>query len=174
MSKTKVAIIGSGNIGTDLMIKLLRHGHRLEMSVMVGVDPASDGLARAKRLGVATTHEGLEGLRTMSEYADVGIVFAHAGCDRGQGQDRIPGPVPEEPVGLSKKWATYVNSRDFASCKLALCTYADGFGDFLTNLRSAHRKPDRLLDQSTRRQSCFSIDPQPGFMNPCHHFQRES
>ncbi len=75
MDKCKVAVIGSGNIGTDLMIKLLRHGRRLEMAAMVGVDPDSDGLARARKLGVATTHEGLEGLRAMPGYADIEIVF---------------------------------------------------------------------------------------------------
>lgn len=75
MEKIKVAIIGSGNIGTDLMIKVLRHARNLEMSVLVGIDPASDGLARAKRLGVATTHEGVEGFSRMPEFRNVGIVF---------------------------------------------------------------------------------------------------
>jgi len=73
--KIKAAIIGSGNIGTDLMIKILRNGKHLEMSVMVGIDPESDGLARAKRMGVATTHEGVDGLVKMPEFADIGVVF---------------------------------------------------------------------------------------------------
>jgi acetaldehyde dehydrogenase len=75
MAKTKVAIIGSGNIGTDLMIKVMRLSEVLEMGVMVGIDPASDGLARAARLGVATTAEGIDGLLAMPEFADIGIVF---------------------------------------------------------------------------------------------------
>jgi glutamate dehydrogenase/leucine dehydrogenase len=73
MSKRKVAIIGSGNIGTDLMIKILRHGQHLEMAVMVGIDPESDGLARARRMGVATTHEGVGGLMQMAEFADIDL-----------------------------------------------------------------------------------------------------
>ena len=75
MTKTKVAIIGSGNIGTDLMIKVMRLSSVLEMGVMVGIDPASDGLARAARMGIATTHEGIDGLLAMPEFADIGIVF---------------------------------------------------------------------------------------------------
>jgi len=75
MAKTKVAIIGSGNIGTDLMIKIMRLSDSLEMGVMVGIDPASDGLARAERMGVATTAEGIDGLIAMPEFADVEIVF---------------------------------------------------------------------------------------------------
>jgi acetaldehyde dehydrogenase len=75
MSKIKCAIIGSGNIGTDLMIKIMRTSAVLDMGAMVGIDAASDGLARAKRLGVTTTHEGLEGLRGLPGYADIRIVF---------------------------------------------------------------------------------------------------
>ena len=74
-NKINVAIIGSGNIGTDLMIKVLRTSSILNMSVMVGIDPASDGLARAQRMGVATTHEGGDGLIAMVEFSDIDIVF---------------------------------------------------------------------------------------------------
>jgi acetaldehyde dehydrogenase len=71
----KVAIIGPGNIGTDLMIKVMRHGKNIEMGAMVGVDPKSDGLARAQRLGVATTAEGIEGLLGLDVFKDIDIVF---------------------------------------------------------------------------------------------------
>ena len=73
--KFKAAIIGSGNIGTDLMIKILRHGQHIEMGAVVGIDPQSDGLARAARLGVATTHEGVEGLLRLPQFADIDFVF---------------------------------------------------------------------------------------------------
>jgi acetaldehyde dehydrogenase len=73
--KTKVAIIGSGNIGTDLMIKVLRTSDTLEMGAMVGIDPESDGLARAARLKVPTTHEGVDGLMAMDGFDDIEIVF---------------------------------------------------------------------------------------------------
>lgn len=73
--KFKAAIIGSGNIGTDLMIKILRHGRQIEMVAMVGIDPESDGLARAARLGVATTHEGVEGLTRLPVFDEIDLVF---------------------------------------------------------------------------------------------------
>ncbi|MFC9842911.1 acetaldehyde dehydrogenase (acetylating) [Streptomyces sp. NPDC060223] len=72
---TKVAVIGSGNIGTDLMIKILRLSESLEIAAMAGIDPDSDGLARARRLKVATTHEGVEGLVALDAFEDVSIVF---------------------------------------------------------------------------------------------------
>jgi acetaldehyde dehydrogenase len=73
--KTKVAIIGSGNIGTDLMIKIMRLSETLEMGAFVGIDPESDGLKRAARLNVPITSDGIDGLIAMPEFADIQIVF---------------------------------------------------------------------------------------------------
>ncbi|MGW4535198.1 acetaldehyde dehydrogenase (acetylating) [Nocardia sp. NPDC004340] len=75
MSRIKVAVIGSGNIGTDLMIKVLRHSEVLEMAAMVGIDPDSDGLARAARMGVPTTARGVSGLIGMEDFDQIDIVF---------------------------------------------------------------------------------------------------
>jgi acetaldehyde dehydrogenase len=72
---TKVAIIGSGNIGTDLMIKLLRVSKHLEVAAMVGIDPASDGLARAARMGVPTCADGVAGLLELPGFDDIELVF---------------------------------------------------------------------------------------------------
>ncbi|MFJ8965661.1 acetaldehyde dehydrogenase (acetylating) [Lentzea sp. NPDC102401] len=73
--RTKVAIIGSGNIGTDLVIKVLKRSTRLEVAALVGIDPASDGLAKAAKLGVPTTSDGVQGLLSMPGFEDVEIVF---------------------------------------------------------------------------------------------------
>ncbi len=74
-AKWPVAIIGSGNIGTDLMIKILRGDGPLTMGAMVGIDPQSDGLARARKLGVPTTDDGIDGLLAMPDCGDIKIVF---------------------------------------------------------------------------------------------------
>jgi len=74
-NKSKVAIIGSGNIGTDLMIKIMRHGKHLQMGAMVGIDPKSDGLARAERLGVPITAGGIDGLLAMPNFDEIRIAF---------------------------------------------------------------------------------------------------
>ncbi len=92
MTSIKVAVIGSGNIGTDLMIKVLRLSPTLEMGAMVGIDPASDGLARAARLGVPTTHEGVDGLIAMPGFGDIEIVFdaTSAGAHRANAAKLAP------------------------------------------------------------------------------------
>lgn len=75
MSRTKVAIIGTGNIGTDLMFKVMRGSEHLEMGVFVGIDPASDGLARAQRMGIETTARGVDGLIAHPLFPEIEIVF---------------------------------------------------------------------------------------------------
>ena len=75
MSKTKVAVIGSGNIGTDLVIKLKRVAQNVEIAVLVGIDPSSDGLARARRMGIDTVDSGVQGLIEHPDFADIDIIF---------------------------------------------------------------------------------------------------
>ncbi len=73
--KWPVAIVGSGNIGTDLMIKILGSDGPLAMAAMVGIDPDSDGLARAQALGVPITADGIDGLLAMPNFGDIKLVF---------------------------------------------------------------------------------------------------
>ncbi|KVA24706.1 acetaldehyde dehydrogenase (acetylating) [Burkholderia cepacia] len=74
MKKIKCALIGPGNIGTDLLVKL-RRSPVLEPVWMVGVDPASDGLARAREFGLKTTDKGVDGLLPHVADDDIRIAF---------------------------------------------------------------------------------------------------
>ncbi|MFI6456931.1 acetaldehyde dehydrogenase (acetylating) [Streptosporangium amethystogenes] len=84
----KIAIIGSGNIGTDLMFKALL-SKKVEVFAMAGIDPDSDGLARARRRGVATTHEGVEGLVALPGFAEVDVVLDATSAGAHRHNDKV-------------------------------------------------------------------------------------
>jgi acetaldehyde dehydrogenase len=75
MTRMRTAVIGSGNIGTDLMFKIIRLSGRLEMGALVGIDAESDGLARARRLRVPTTADGVRGLIGLPGFDEIELIF---------------------------------------------------------------------------------------------------
>ena len=75
MTKIKTAIIGSGNIGTDLMMKIAAMSDVLEVGCVIGIDEASEGLAMARERGYATSHTGIEGAQELDVWKDVKVVF---------------------------------------------------------------------------------------------------
>ncbi len=100
-SRTKVAIIGSGNIGTDLMIKVMRLSSALELGAMVGIDPASEGLARAARFGVPTTSDGVEGLLALPGFDEIEIVFDATSAGAHVANDAVLRPLGKRLVDLT-------------------------------------------------------------------------
>jgi len=88
--KIKCALIGPGNIGTDLLAKLQR-SPVLEPVWMVGIDPESDGLKRAREMGIKTTDQGVDGLIT--DFPDrIRAVLGGLGLS-------LPQPHPGAPPG---------------------------------------------------------------------------
>jgi acetaldehyde dehydrogenase len=70
--KIKVAILGSGNIGTDLMYKLLKQPGHMDLALFSGIDPQSEGLARARREGISASHRGITAIL---DDPDIRLVF---------------------------------------------------------------------------------------------------
>ena len=101
MTKTKVAVIGSGNIGTDLMFKIIRLSDTLEMAALVGIDPASDGLARARRLGIATTSDGVDGLVELPGFDEIQIVFDATSARAHAANAAVLAPLGKQLVDLT-------------------------------------------------------------------------
>ncbi|MFS1525764.1 acetaldehyde dehydrogenase (acetylating) [Microbulbifer sp. 2304DJ12-6] len=75
MAKIQCMIIGSGNIGTDLMIKIRDTSEKLAVAAVIGVDAESEGLAMAAKSGFATSCKGIEGAQEFTEWDDIRIVF---------------------------------------------------------------------------------------------------
>ena len=101
MTKTKVAVIGSGNIGTDLMFKIIRLSDTLEIAALVGIDPASDGLARARRLGIATTSDGVDGLVELPGFDEIQIIFDATSARAHAANAAVLAPLGKQLVDLT-------------------------------------------------------------------------
>ena len=128
--KIKAAIIGSGNIGTDLLYKALR-SENIEPVWVVGIDPESDGLAKARELGVKTTHEGVDGLLPHVQADNIQIAFdatsakAHHVNAKKLGEvgvfmvDLTPaaiGPYCVPPVNLQEQVGQSIMNVNMVSC----------------------------------------------------------
>lgn len=89
MSKIKAAIIGSRNIGTDLMMKIDALSDAIDLVALVGVDPQSEGLALARARGKATTTGGIDGLVAMDGFGDIDLVFDATSAGAHQRHDAV-------------------------------------------------------------------------------------
>ncbi|MEZ5840557.1 MAG: acetaldehyde dehydrogenase (acetylating) [Hyphomicrobiales bacterium] len=130
MKKVKCALIGSGNIGTDLIYKI-RRSPVLEPVWMVGIDPNSEGLARAREMGLKTTAEGVDGLLPHAVEDGIQIAFdatsayVHAENSRKLNElgimmiDLTPaaiGPLCVPPVNLREHAAKVEMNVNMISC----------------------------------------------------------
>jgi len=112
--KVRVAILGSGNIGSDLMFKILREPGHMELALVTGIEPASEGLARARSLGINASHEGIQpilddpGIRIVFDATSAYAHVRHAKMLREAGRiaiDLTPaarGPYVIPPVNLGE------------------------------------------------------------------------
>ncbi|WP_396922434.1 acetaldehyde dehydrogenase (acetylating) [Mycolicibacterium sp.] len=97
-----VAIIGSGNIGTDLLIKIKRlAGEELETVALVGIDPESDGLARARRLGIDAISTGVQGLIEHPRFDEIDIVFDATSAKAHAYNDQMLRPFGKRLIDLT-------------------------------------------------------------------------
>ncbi|BBX07408.1 acetaldehyde dehydrogenase (acetylating) [Mycolicibacterium aichiense] len=119
MTRRKAAIIGSGNIGTDLMIKLQRRSGLLDVAAMAGIDSGSDGLARAAACGVAVTADGVDGLLALDVFDELAVVFdatsaaAHLANDAKLESSGVP-VVDLTPAAVGPFVVPAVNLSEFA------------------------------------------------------------
>jgi len=97
----RAAIIGSGNIGTDLMVKIIRTSKVLKLAAMVGIDPNSDGLALANRLGIPVTARGIEGLLEMPDFKEIRVVFDATSASAHARHDSLLRPHGKQVVDLT-------------------------------------------------------------------------
>ncbi|MFD9660615.1 acetaldehyde dehydrogenase (acetylating) [Rhodococcus sp. NPDC059968] len=99
---TKVAIIGPGNIGTDLLIKIKRLAEgELEVLALVGIDPTSDGLARAARLGVGAISTGVQGLIDHPRFDEIEIVFDATSAKAHEFNEKMLRPFGKRLIDLT-------------------------------------------------------------------------
>ena len=130
MKKIRCALIGPGNIGTDLLYKLQR-SELLEPVWMVGIDPTSEGLERARKMGLKTTDKGVDGLVPHVEADQIRIAFdstsayVHAENARKLGElgvmmiDLTPaaiGPYCVPPVNLKEQLGKGVMNVNMVTC----------------------------------------------------------